>query len=254
MSVAGISSTSAVNSLLQVGASAYSQRQSFRSGLQQLYQALQSGDLTTAQQAYNSLTQNGTSPFRNSQLAQDFAAVGQALQAGDISGAQQAFATFQQDVQTVVQAHHHHHHRGGNSATPPASQPGPDITINLGSAPALNPSTTTPATDSGTTDLAPTAPAATPTESVTVNVGGSNSAAAGQVTLNIGNSADNGVVDQVTFNVNGSGNSTLNVNGAGNGDQITLNVNGSNGEQIVLNFGAGNGQAQQPGVVINLQA
>jgi len=82
--------------------SIFQQRQDFRqqrkTGIQQLGQALQSGNADAAQQAYDALValgQNG--PFRNGQTfqradrAQDFAAIGQALQSGDLAAAQQAF-------------------------------------------------------------------------------------------------------------------------------------------------------------------
>jgi hypothetical protein len=72
----------------------------------ELGQAINSGDLTKAQQLYDALTalgQNtaGYKPFKNPRLEQDFLAVGEALQAGDAEGAQQAFATLQQDIQRI---------------------------------------------------------------------------------------------------------------------------------------------------------
>jgi len=80
----------------------FQQREDFRqqrkTEIQQLGQALQSGDADAAQQAYDvlvALGQNG--PLRNGQTfqradrAQDFAAIGQALQSGDLAGATQAF-------------------------------------------------------------------------------------------------------------------------------------------------------------------
>lgn len=81
------------------------QRQSF----QALAQALQSNDLTAAQQAYTSLVQNtpgGTIP-PNSPLAQ----IGQALQSNNLASAQKAFSA----LQAGRHGHHHHHH-----GTPPA--------------------------------------------------------------------------------------------------------------------------------------
>jgi hypothetical protein len=80
----------------------FQQREDFRQQrkieIQQLGQALQSGDGDAAQQAYDALValgQNG--PLQNGQTfhradrAQDFAAIGQALQSGDLAGAKQAF-------------------------------------------------------------------------------------------------------------------------------------------------------------------
>lgn len=74
-----------------------------RSGdLKQLSQALQSGDLNAAQQAYDSLVALGqggpfsnAEPFRRSDRVTDFTAIGQALQVGDLNAAQSAFATLQ---------------------------------------------------------------------------------------------------------------------------------------------------------------
>jgi len=84
--------------------SIYQQLQEFRTDrkadLKQLADALQSGDLNAAQQAYATLVQLGQDgPFKNSEpfgrtdRAQDFDAIGTALQAGDLAGAQQAFQT-----------------------------------------------------------------------------------------------------------------------------------------------------------------
>lgn len=68
--------------------------------LKQLGQALQSGDLNAAQQAFDALTALGqggpfsnAEPFRRSDRVTDFNAIGQALQSGDLNGAQSAFAT-----------------------------------------------------------------------------------------------------------------------------------------------------------------
>ena len=95
-------STSAISSL-----SIYQELQTFyqtrQSDLQTLGSALQSGDLTAAQQAYSqlvSLGQSGpfgsTQPFQRSDRASDFAAIGQALSSGNLAGAQAAFAKLQQ--------------------------------------------------------------------------------------------------------------------------------------------------------------
>lgn len=80
----------------------FQQREDFRlkrkTEIQQLGQALQSGDADAAQQAYDALValgQNG--PLRNGQTfrradrAQDFVAIGWALQSGDLASAKQAF-------------------------------------------------------------------------------------------------------------------------------------------------------------------
>jgi hypothetical protein len=57
--------------------------------------------LTSAQ------TGTGQSSDAQSTFSTDFAALGQALQSGDISQAQNAFQTLQQDMQSVGHRHHH---------------------------------------------------------------------------------------------------------------------------------------------------
>ena len=89
-----------------------------RNDFRTLAQAIQSGNLTDAQQAYATLqkdlpansssTQSGTNP-RDTALAQ----IGQALQSGDITGAQQALSALQQGRH----AHHHHHHQDADQST-----------------------------------------------------------------------------------------------------------------------------------------
>ena len=69
--------------------------------VQQLKDALASGDIAAAQQDYKNLVALGNSvlgkdnPFVRSDRALDFDAVGGALQNGDLTGAQQAFATLE---------------------------------------------------------------------------------------------------------------------------------------------------------------
>jgi hypothetical protein len=82
--------------------SIYQELQTFyqdrKSDLSQLGNALQSGDLTGAQQAYSDLITLGQSgPFANAEAfsksnrVQDFQTIGQDLQAGNLSGAETAF-------------------------------------------------------------------------------------------------------------------------------------------------------------------
>jgi hypothetical protein len=85
-----------------------------RPEVQQLKEALKSGDLSAAQQAYNDLVALGNqvlhrdNPFLRPDRALDFNAVGGALQNGDLDGARQAFAalqdTFRQKLPPVVSA------------------------------------------------------------------------------------------------------------------------------------------------------
>ena len=98
-------------------------------GFQSLASALQSGNLTGAQQAFTALqqllpnssagnqTQTGQSGSGQNQFATDLSALGQALQSGNVTQAQQAFAKLQQDMQSVQGQHHHHRHHHGSSST-----------------------------------------------------------------------------------------------------------------------------------------
>jgi hypothetical protein len=69
-----------------------------RAEVEQLNQALKSGDLSAAQQAYNNIVALGNqvihrdNPYFRSDRALDFSAIGGALQNGDLTGARQAFA------------------------------------------------------------------------------------------------------------------------------------------------------------------
>lgn len=86
--------------MAQASAASFQQRQQNFSALSQ---ALQSGSLSGAQAAFQTLTSNLPSSATsnpNSALAQ----IGTALQAGDLSGAQTAF--------TAMRSGHHHHGQG----------------------------------------------------------------------------------------------------------------------------------------------
>jgi hypothetical protein len=71
------------------------------SEVQQLNQALKSGDLATAQQDYNKIVALGNhliqrdNPFFRPNRALDFNAIGGALQNGDLAGARQAYDALQ---------------------------------------------------------------------------------------------------------------------------------------------------------------
>jgi hypothetical protein len=103
------------------------QRQDFS----QLAQALQTGDLSGAQQAYANLqslqqsqsSSNSNSNPNESPIQKDFAALGQALASGNLSQAQSDFSQLQNDLKSAFQnqagpqgttgtrrGHHHHHH------------------------------------------------------------------------------------------------------------------------------------------------
>ena len=120
MTVSSVSST--LNTYQPDVQSAWRQRtQDFKA----LQTALQSGDLSGAQQAFAAMqkdqqnssqaTQASSASSQNSQDAKDFQALQTAFSSGDLSGAQQAFAALQKDLQGTSQAGHHHHHHGGSA-------------------------------------------------------------------------------------------------------------------------------------------
>jgi hypothetical protein len=179
--------------------------QTRKSDLEGLGQALQSGDLTTAQQEFQSiqtLGQNGPfasgNPFQNTTREQDFQAIGQALQSGDLSGAQQAFSQLAGTF------------RGGLQTSSSSTTSG---------------TTTTSASTSGSTQAVATTNTANGPE-IILNLG---TATSGE-TITIGiNNTGNGT-DQVTIGVSNPQNQNQNP------EQITLNLNSNSNEQIVLNL------------------
>jgi len=161
------------------------------SDVQQLGQALQSGNLEQAQIAYNNITAVGQGgPFANGnafrvpQRQQDFDAIGQALQSGNLAGAQSAFAalksTFQQGPVLDPPA--------PAAPTSSSGSSGPEIVLNLSN-------------------------------------GSGGTAAAEQITINIGQTS--GGDEQVSLSVGDQGS---------NAQQVTLNLNPNSNEQIVLNL------------------
>jgi DNA-binding FadR family transcriptional regulator len=88
-----------------------SQQNTMQQNFQALVQAIQSGNLSAAQQAYATLTQNaqtqtanGSSNGQINPFQQALASIGSALQSGNISGAQTAMNGLLQSMK----AHHHH--------------------------------------------------------------------------------------------------------------------------------------------------
>jgi hypothetical protein len=82
---------------------------------QQLTQALQTSNLTNAQQAFGALTKSATSSgIQSIQLTQDFGALRSALQSGNLAGARDAYSAVQQALQNSnpLAAHHHRPHHG----------------------------------------------------------------------------------------------------------------------------------------------
>jgi hypothetical protein len=214
-------STSAVSSSsLSQQLQAYFQTR--KTDVQQLGQALSSGNLSSAQTAYNAISTLGQSgPFSDGHAfisqtrEQDFEAVGSALQSGDLAGAQQAFAQLQSTFQNG----------GANSASTAAvssaatgasaSATGPEIILNLSGA------------GSGTNP-----------EQITINIGPGNSGGGDQVSLTVGQGSN---AQQVNFNLNPNSNEqvVLNLAEAANGTTtITSSIAGGPSSGGSVNFTA----------------
>jgi hypothetical protein len=125
MSISGVSSNPNAYQSSGVQSNFKQVRQDFRD----LASALQSGDLSGAQNAFAALQQlmQNAQPSSQSQsqgnskqdqFSIDLAAIGKALQSGDLNSAQHAFTKLQQDIQAVQQGGHHrrHHAHGAQGA------------------------------------------------------------------------------------------------------------------------------------------
>jgi len=205
-------STSAVSSI-SLNQQLQQYFQTRQSDLQQLGQALGSGDLAGAQTIYNNIVTLGQSgpfaggnPFLKNQREQDFTTLGQALQSGDLAGAQQAFSTLERTFQ-----------RGAGAQDPPspASSSGPEIIINLSN------------NSNGTSPASSSSPASGSGPEIILNLSNnSSSTSPEQITIDISNSA-NGGGDQVSLSFGNQGSNT---------QEITFNLNPNSNEQIVLNL------------------
>ena len=105
----------------------------------QLFQAMQAGTLSSAQQAYSALQQLAPNTSQTStaaaatpsSLATDWSSLGQALQSGSLTSSQDAFTKLQQDLAAVGQGPQHAHHhqldkaQAFYSAMQPGSEPSP---------------------------------------------------------------------------------------------------------------------------------
>lgn len=125
MSVPSISSSlDQTNHLYQTN----SRKQQRQQEVTDLANALTSGDLSGAQQAFSMLQQFTSKPSANSQIqtgqqgagsdtiTADINALGQALQSGDLKTAQTDFTQLQKDIQSMGLGHHHHHHKASTGA------------------------------------------------------------------------------------------------------------------------------------------
>ncbi len=219
MSTAAVSSTSIYQELQ----SYFQQRGSDQKALGQ---AIQSGDLQTAQQEYTAiqtLAQNGPfasgDAYKNSTREQDFNAIGQALQSGDLQGAQQAFSQLQSTFKPTQ--------------APPVGIAEPPIIVNLGGL--TPPSQTASPTATATSSAAPSS--AIDTNPATTGSTTSSTGNGSEIVLNLGNITPG---EQITIGVS---------NGSNGGEQVTIGVASQQGqapEQFTLNL------SQNQQVVLNL--
>lgn len=236
------------------------QRQDFfqhrKADLQQLGEALRSGDADAAQHAYDALValgQNG--PLRNGRTfhradrAQDFAAIGQALASGDLAGARAAF-------RALASTFSHHGHSGGGSLPPgPPTPIPPQGTLPPGPPTLIPPSTVPPKPPAippqGT--LPPGPPTLVPPPStggggpsgppeIIINVGGSpsTSGGAGDIVVNLPKPSSTPEEVQINFgDKHGSGGQlTIDVSQQSNGaEAVSINIKGGTSNyQLVLNL------------------
>ncbi|MFZ3238820.1 MAG: hypothetical protein WA196_00130 [Pseudolabrys sp.] len=112
-----------ISAISSFSASQTSNYQNFRQAFSQPANALQSGNLSAAQNAYDTLASSpaaqGTGPF-----AQALAQIGKDFQSKDLDGAQQALSSLQQQQQ--ARGHHRHHHGGMSQNSTDANDPNSD--------------------------------------------------------------------------------------------------------------------------------
>jgi hypothetical protein len=157
-----------------------------QSDLQQLGQALKSGDLAGAQTAYNNIAALGQkgpfaggNPFQISQREQDFTALGTALQSGDLAGAQQAFSALGSTFTGAKQINPH--------PVSSNSSAGPEIILNLSNS-------------SGSSSA----------EQITINISNPPHGGGEQVSLSIGDQGSS--AQQITLNLNANSNEQIILN------------------------------------------
>jgi hypothetical protein len=204
-------STSAVSSI-SLNQQLQQYFQTRQSDLQQLGQALGSGDLAGAQTIYNNIVALGQSgpfaggnPFLKNQREQDFTTLGQALQSGDLAGAQQAFSTLERTFQ-----------RGAGAQDPPSTSPaagsGPEIILNLSNS----------------------SSSASP-EQITIDISNSANGGGDQVSLSFGNQGSN--AQEITFNLNPNRNEQIVLNLLGDSSSASSS-SGSSSPSGALNVSA----------------
>lgn len=130
MSVSSVSSNVDPSQTYQISGSS-SRRLERQKEFNELADALKSGDLSSAQQAFSAWQQLFATSSGNSQsqtqtaqqdtaknsVTADISSLGQALQSGDLTAAQTDFTQLQTDIQTLGKGQHHHHHHKASAST-----------------------------------------------------------------------------------------------------------------------------------------
>ncbi len=186
--------------------------QTRQSDLQQLGQALNSGDVAGAQAAYNkieTLGQNGPfangDPFKIQQREQDFNTIGQALQSGDLAGAKQGFDALRDTFTAPPPVST----SGSGGVSGLNSSTGPEIILNLSN----SSSSTSP-------------------EQITINISNPASGGGEKISIGVGNQGAN--AQEVTFNLNPNSNEqiVLNLLGASSSTSSSSGTSGSGGLSV----------------------
>jgi hypothetical protein len=128
MSISAILNSSSNQFQMSAASNPYQQQ------MQQLGQALQSGNLSAAQSDFATLqaafsqaattTGSISTSSASNPVVQAFNQLGSDLQSGNVSAAQKDFSTVQQDLQNLSnnQFHHHHHLRSGGGGGDSSNQ------------------------------------------------------------------------------------------------------------------------------------
>ena len=220
MSTAAVSSTPTSQQLQQYF-------QTRQQDLQQLGQALKSGNLAAAKTAFSNIAalgQNGPfasgNAFKISQRQQDFTAIGQALQSGDLGAARNAFESLKDTFHSTSA----NGGPGGTLAQPAGgSGPGPEIIVSLTNS---VPSATGAGGPGGTLAQGASGNASSAGPEIILNLGNSGGSSAGpeQITINIANSSSG---EQISLSVGHQGSPA---------QELQFNLPANSNEQIVLNL------------------
>ena len=243
MSLAGISSLASTSGIIANEFNTVRKQDS-----NQLFSALENGDLKGAQAAYSQLAalndKGSGGPYIGPKLSSDFAAIGQALQNGDLAGAQEAALQFGQDLLAANEKL-----RGGNGGT---QQTTPSVVVNLsGLIDQVNPNNaaaTPVAATSSTNSSAATSVSwgnATPSSTSTSGTTG----ATPEIVINLG--GPNG--PSLDLNLNGSEIEISLANGSGNNSASTIDLNfggGATGSPIEISFGNNTSTNPSPGISV----